>query len=108
MLKLLFSAIACFFYLLAGCDQVNFKAPMALETGYVFPGAATLTDGEDGTYILSWPLPPAEGMVFRIFKRAGSEPYDFTRPFKETNKQIYITDDLRFAEKNMFCRAFLY
>ena len=106
MLQLLFPLVlflSCFIW---GCEQGNFKAPMALQTGYVFPGAATLSDGDDGTYILSWPLPPAEGIVFRIYKRTGSEEFDFSKPFKETEEQIYITDDLRFAEKTCFVVRF--
>lgn len=93
-------------WIMVGCDQANFKAPVAFETGYIFPGAATMTENEDGTYVLTWPPPPAEDVLYRIFKRTGSQEYDFTKPFKQTEKQIYVTDNLRFSPQTCFVVRF--
>lgn len=96
----------CMFMGLVACDKGNFKAPMALATGYLFPGAATLMSNEDGTYVLAWPLPPTEGTQFRIYKRTAPELFDFSKPIAQTEKQIYVSEDLRFAPKTCFVVRF--
>ena len=96
----------CMFLVVVACDKGNFKAPMALETGYLFPGAATLMANEDGTYVLTWPIPPTEGTLFRIYKRTAPESFDFSKPIAQTDKQIYVSEDLRFAPKTCFVVRF--
>ncbi|MEY4066437.1 MAG: hypothetical protein RIR26_2645 [Pseudomonadota bacterium] len=98
--------VAALFLLLLGCAQGNFKSPLATDTGYLYPGAAALTANDDGTYLLTWPLPPVEKSVFKIYRRVDPEPYNFSKPFAQTEKQLYLTEDLRFAPKTCFVVRF--
>ncbi|NBW80693.1 hypothetical protein EBR21_02970, partial [bacterium] len=105
------SAVLLFFALFAtlfsvSCENGNFKAPVSLETGYLFPGVASILANEDGTYLLTWPPPPGGKVNYRIYKRVSQESFDFSKPLAQTEKQSFQTEDLRFSPKTCFVVRF--
>jgi alpha-tubulin suppressor-like RCC1 family protein len=90
-----------------GCDSLSGGKPLALPSGYVFPGAQALVANDDGTSNLTWPLAPLKEAEYRVFKRADGQAMDWNKPIASVKGTLFRTDDLRLQPVTCFAVRFV-
>lgn len=94
------------YFALFGCSRISEKSPVASTPDYVFEGIQSLTEGNEGKWMLKWNPAPFEGSSYFVFKRLSTEKFDFSKPSSPIKDNFFVTEDLRFAGKNCFVVRF--